>query len=107
VTPGGGVTDPVDAGETPSRFGTFGGYNPPYGPDTDPIINPGAGAYAMREASASKTVVEHRGVRMESHSGLSAGALPMDGLIGGCTFAPPSGPGRGARNERPGRGELP
>jgi hypothetical protein len=96
VTPGGGVADPVDP-ETPEGsvggFGTFGGYNPGFGPDIDPLIYPVAGEYGMTGSSASRTVADRGGVRVESHGGVSMSGARIDGLVGGCTFAPPgSGP---------------
>ena len=99
VIPGGGLVDPVDP-DTPggqTGFAGFGGYNPGFGPDLDPLIYPTAGDYsATGTASVSRTVTDRQGVRVETHGGVAMSGASLDGLVGGCTFsAPVGGLGRG------------
>ena len=83
VTPGGGVVDPPDGEGKGGGFGFWGGYNPPIGGETDPLVNPVPDGYAADSMGppVARTVANHGGVHMESYSGTSGNGHPVTGLV--------------------------
>lgn len=82
VRPGGEVIYPAEGDTGGLGFSFWGGYNPPIGGETDPVINPVNDGHVFEGVpKPSVSVMNYAGIRVEQFSGFSGGGYPIDGLV--------------------------